>query len=110
MYSIITTQKGSKAIYFENNLYRLQKKNKNGTHRWVCTNRSCSCCLIIKDETLQLIKGKHSHTTQKLSLSVIQAVHEMRQKVCHDPSKAITQIYNEVVSTYVITIFSYYNF
>ncbi|CAF2141488.1 unnamed protein product, partial [Rotaria magnacalcarata] len=100
MYSIVTTQQGSKAIYFDNNLYRLRKRNKNGTGRWVCTNRLCSCCLIIEDENLQFTRGDHNHESQKISLSIIQVVHQIRRKVCNDLLKPITQIYKESVSTY----------
>ncbi|CAM4815341.1 unnamed protein product, partial [Rotaria magnacalcarata] len=100
MYSIVTTQQGSKAIYFDNNLYRLRKRNKNGTGRWVCTNRLYSCCLIIEDENLQFTRGEHNHESQKISLSIIQVVHQIRRKVCNDLLKPITQIYKESVSTY----------
>ncbi|CAF1532648.1 unnamed protein product, partial [Rotaria magnacalcarata] len=94
------TQKGPTAIYFENNFYRLQKQNKNGTKRWVCTNRSCSCSLLIKDERLQIVRGQHNHTNEKPSLSIIQTIDNLRQTVCSNVSKPITQIYNEILSTY----------
>ncbi|CAF2073333.1 unnamed protein product [Rotaria magnacalcarata] len=100
MYSLIRTQKGPTAIYFENNFYRLQKQNKNGTKRWVCTNRSCSCSLLIKDERLQIVRGQHNHTNEKPSLSIIQTIDNLRQTVCSNVSKPITQIYNEILSTY----------
>ncbi|CAF1279589.1 unnamed protein product [Adineta steineri] len=100
MYSIIKTQKKSKAIYFRENFYRLQKTNKNGTDRWVCTKRQCSSSLTIKNNTIQAIRGAHNYDNLKRSPSIIKTVTNIREKVCTNVSKPITQIYNETVSDY----------
>ena len=101
MYSIVETQKGSKAIHFQQNLYRLQKTNKNGTASWVCTNRRCSSSLTINDEKIQKIRGKHNHSSIKRSLSILDMVNGIRQEVSENLSTPITQIYNQAVSEYV---------
>ncbi|CAF4242159.1 unnamed protein product, partial [Rotaria magnacalcarata] len=43
--------------------------------------------------------GDHNHESQKISLPIIQVVHQIRRKVCNDLLKPITQIYKESVST-----------
>ncbi|CAF3448019.1 unnamed protein product [Rotaria sp. Silwood2] len=96
----VTTQKGSRAIYFRQNFYRLQKRNKNDPERWMCTNRHCSSSLITKNKTIQSVRGTHNHGNVKRSLSIIKTVDKIRQEVCDSPSKPITQIYNDAVSTY----------
>ncbi len=101
MYSIVDSQKGSKVIHFQDNFYRLQKNNKNGTTRWVCTNRLCSSSITIKNEIIQKIKGQHNHNKIKHSVSVIKVIKEMRHEASHNISKPITQIYSEFVSEYV---------
>ena len=101
MYSIINTQKGSKAILFQQNFYRLQKHNKNGTCRWVCTNRLCSCSITMNEKKIQAIRGIHSHDNVQRSLSVIQTVQEIRQEVQNDLNKPIPQIYYQMVADYV---------
>ena len=105
MFSMVTTQKGFKAIHFQENFYRIQKKNKNGTDRWVCTNRLCSSSIIIKNGTIQIVKGRHNHNNVKRSTSIVKIIHTIRQEVCENPSKPVSQIYNEAISTYVCVIF-----
>ncbi|CAF4099861.1 unnamed protein product [Adineta steineri] len=92
--------KKSKAIHFRENFYRLQKTNKNGTNRWVCTKRQCSASLTIKNNTIQAIRGAHNHGNLKRSPSIIKTVTNIREKVCTNVSQPITQIYNEAVSDY----------
>jgi hypothetical protein len=101
MYSFIESQKGSKGLLYENNLYRLQKNNKNGTSRWVCTNRKCSSSLTLKKEKIYKVRGIHKHNNVRTSLSITNVVKEIREEVCINVSKPITQIYNETVSQYV---------
>ena len=101
MYSIVDTQKGYKAIHFQQNLYRLQKTNKNRTARWVCTNRQCSSSLTINGEKIQKIRGKHNHSSIKRSLSILEMINGIRQEVSEHLSTPITQIYNRTVSEYV---------
>ncbi|CAF4013728.1 unnamed protein product, partial [Rotaria magnacalcarata] len=100
MYSIVKTQKGSTTIYYQQNYFRLQKTNKNGSNRWVCTNRQCSSSLILKKGLLQKVRGSHSHSNIKHSLPIIKKIAEIRQEVCNSPSKPIPQIYNDAVSQY----------
>ena len=61
MYSVAFTQKGSQAIHFADNFYRLQKSNKNGTIRWICTNRQCSAPLTMKTDIIEVVRGTHNH-------------------------------------------------
>jgi len=105
MYSLVETQKGSTAIYFQGNFYRLQKKNKNCTTRWICTNRKCSSSLTMKNEIIEVIRGKHNHSNVKRSIAIIETVKQIRHGVCDNLSKPVTQIYNEFVSDYVDIFF-----
>ncbi|CAF4229260.1 unnamed protein product, partial [Rotaria sp. Silwood2] len=100
MYSVVDSQKGSNSIHFQDNLYRLQKCNKNGSTRWVCTNRYCSSSITIRNEIIQSQRGKHNHTNVKRSVSIIKAVKAMRQEVRNNISKPVTQIYSEFLSEY----------
>lgn len=106
MYSIVSTQKDSKAVRFNDNFYRLQKTNKNGTTRWICTNRRCSASLTMNDDIIEAVRGTHNHNQMKRSISISKVIDEMRSEVCENLSKPITQIYNDHVSQYVKTFFS----
>jgi hypothetical protein len=110
MYSVVQTQKGFKAIHFQENFYRLQKSNKNGTTRWICTKRQCSSSLTIKNETIQVVRGTHNHGNLKRSVPIMKVVDEIRHAVCNNVSKPIAQIYNEHVSQYVNTFFFLFSF
>ena len=101
MYSVVDSQKGSNVIHFQDNLYRLQKCNKNGSTRWVCTNRYCSSSITIRNEIIQNQRGQHNHNNVKRSVSIIKAVKDMRHEIRNNISKPVTQIYSEFVSEYV---------
>jgi hypothetical protein len=103
MFSVVETQKGSKAIHFQENFYRLQKSNKNGSTRWICTNRTCSSSLTIKNEIILVARGIHNHSNLKRSIPIMKTVREIRQEVCDNVSKPIGQIYNDHVAKYVNT-------
>ncbi|CAF1380158.1 unnamed protein product [Adineta ricciae] len=100
MYSIVDSQKGSKVIRFQDNLYRLQKHNKNGSIRWICTNRYCSSSITIRNQTIENQRGQHNHDKVKRSASIMNAFKHMRQEVRNDVGKPVTQIYTEFVSEY----------
>ena len=95
--SIVETQRRYKAIHFQKNIYRLQKINKNGTTRWICTNRKCSSSLIIKNESILSARGIHNHSSVKRSIPVMKTIRKIRQEVCENVSKPIGQIYNDHV-------------
>lgn len=101
MYSFVSTQKGSKAIRFDDNFYRLQKSNKNGTTRWICTNRLCSASLTINNEIIQVVRGTHNHNSIQRSIPIVKIIDDIRNEVCDNISKPIPQIYNDRVSQYV---------
>ena len=101
MYSVVESQKGSNVIRFQDNFYRLQKCNKNGSVRWVCTNRYCSSSITIRNEMVENQGGQHNHSNVKRSASILKAFKKMRQGVRNDVGKPVTQIYTEFVSEYV---------
>lgn len=101
MYSIIKTQKGYDAILFEENMYRKQHTNRNGSTRWVCTNRSCACSLTIRNNTIEKKRGIHKHDKLERSLSVINTINDIREKVSENFKVPVSQIYNEAVANYV---------
>lgn len=105
MHCIVSTQKGSKAVRFNDNFYRLQKTNKNGTTRWICTNRQCSASLTMNNDIIEAVRGTHDHNNMKRSISITQVIDEMRSEVCENLSKPITHIYNDHVAEYVKEFF-----
>src|SRR5690348_15139503 len=98
MYSTVQTQKGYKAIRFNDHIYRFQKSNKNGSTRWICTNRRCSASLTMKNDIIDVVRGTHNHNSIERSISIIKVIDEIRNEVCSNTSKPIPQIYNEHVS------------
>ncbi|CAF1001687.1 unnamed protein product [Adineta ricciae] len=100
MYSIVDSQKGSKVIRFQDNFYRLQKYNKNGSVRWICTNRYCSSSITIRNEKIENQRGQHNHNKVQRSASIMKTFKDMRQEVRNDVGKPVTQIYTEFVSAY----------
>jgi len=57
-----TTQKGERAISYNNYLYRLKRENLNGSFVYVCTIKSCTCSITVKNDTILKCKGtSHNH-------------------------------------------------
>ena len=47
-----TTQKGEKALLCNNYLYRLRRENQNGSFIYVCTTKSCSRVITLKNDAI----------------------------------------------------------
>ena len=101
MYSFVSTHKGSKTIRFNDNYYRLQKTNKNGTARWICMNRRCSASFTMNNEIIEAVRGTHNHNSIQRSMTIVKVIDEIRNEVCENVSKPIPQIYNDRISQYV---------
>ena len=57
-----TSQRGEKAILYNNYLYRLKRKNQDGSAIYICTFKLCSRALTLKNNAI--IKSncdKHNH-------------------------------------------------
>jgi hypothetical protein len=57
-----TTERGEKTILYNNHLYGLRRENKNGSFVYICTFKSCSRTVTLKDNTIIKSNGlDHNH-------------------------------------------------
>jgi hypothetical protein len=92
-----TTGRGEKAILYNNYLYRLKRENKNGSLIYLCTFKSCSRILTLKDNVLMNPNGeKHNHDP-KLSENVQDVLCGLKRRIITDIDQPITKIYDDKV-------------
>jgi len=59
------TSKGTLAILFEQNLFRLHFVNKSLSERWICTKFKCYCTILLENDKIISINGKHNHRRER---------------------------------------------
>ena len=62
-----TTEKGEKAIRYNDYLYRLKRENQNGSVVCVCTIKSCGRLITLKNGVIIKSDGKTHNHAPKLS-------------------------------------------
>ena len=65
-----TTDRGEKTILYNNYLYELRRENKNGSFVYICTFKSCSRTITLKDNTIIKSNGSDHNHDPKLPESV----------------------------------------
>ncbi|CAF1129795.1 unnamed protein product [Rotaria magnacalcarata] len=68
-----TTEKGEKAILYNNYLYHLKRENKNTSSHYVCTFNSCSRSITLKNNVI-IKSNAENHNHQPKLLENVQAV------------------------------------
>ena len=65
-----TTERGERAILYNNNLYGLRRENKNDSVVYICAFKSCSSTITLKDDTIIKSNGSDHNHDPKLPESV----------------------------------------
>ncbi|CAF1406860.1 unnamed protein product [Rotaria sordida] len=61
-FTFSTTQKGEKAILYNNYLYRMKRESQKGISLYVCTNKSCTRSVTLQNDTIIKCNGiTHDH-------------------------------------------------
>ncbi|CAF4101754.1 unnamed protein product [Rotaria sp. Silwood2] len=66
----LTTEKGEKAILYNNYLYHLKRENKNTSSRYVCTFKSCSRSITLKNNVIIKSNDENPNHEPKLPENV----------------------------------------
>ncbi len=69
------SQRGAPALQIGTNLYRIQKKNKNGTIRLTCTDERCNASVTMYEDKIKCMRGIHRHQERILPYHVGEMVH-----------------------------------
>ncbi|CAF3348916.1 unnamed protein product [Rotaria sp. Silwood2] len=96
-----TTQRGSPAIQIGTDLYRVQKKNINGSIRYTCTNERCNASLTIFENKIQIMRGTHKHGQRLLPFHIGEIVNEFRQAIVSDIRTPLPQIYDKFAKKFL---------
>ncbi|CAF0918151.1 unnamed protein product [Didymodactylos carnosus] len=103
------TDKGTPAISFDSNFYRLHFVNKSLTERWICTKFKCYCTILLdQDQTKILsINGRHNHSQQqtrkssskidnlKIKIQQLEKRCQMYEQQLDDRDKKLTELTEE---------------
>jgi hypothetical protein len=95
------TERGEKAILYNNYLYHLKRENKNGTLKYVCTLKSCSRAITVKNNVIiKSSVGNHNHDP-KLPENVQTVYRGLKRRVLTDIDEPIPKLYEEEVKKFV---------
>jgi hypothetical protein len=100
------SQRGAPALQIGTNLYRIQKKNKNGTIRLTCTDERCNASVTMYEDKIKYMRGIHRHQERILPYHIGEMVHEFRQVATKDLRTPLPQIYDHLTKQFVC--FSFY--
>jgi len=100
-YHYTKTQRGALAIQIGTDLYRVQKKNTNGSVRYTCTDERCNASLTIFENKIQAMRGTHKHDQRLLPFHIGEIVNEFRQIAVSDIRTPLPQIYDKLAKKFV---------
>jgi 5-hydroxyisourate hydrolase-like protein (transthyretin family) len=95
------SQRGAPALQIGTDLYRIQKKNKNGTIRFTCTDERCNASVTLHENKIKFMRGIHRHQERVLPFHVGEMVHEFRQTAVNDLRTPLPQIYDQLTKKFV---------
>jgi len=99
------SQRGAPALQIGTNLYRIQKKNKNGTIRLTCTDERCNASVTMYEDKIKCMRGIHRHQERILPYHIGEMVHEFRQVATTDLRTPLPQIYDHLAKEFVCFFF-----
>ncbi|CAF3137818.1 unnamed protein product [Rotaria sp. Silwood2] len=94
------TQRGASAIQIGTDLYRIQKRNKNGSIRFTCTDERCNASVTLLENKIQFIRGIHRHEERVLPFHIGATVYEFRQAAVSDIKTPLPQIYDRIAKKF----------
>ena len=100
------TQRGAPALQIGTDLYRIQKKNKDGTVRLTCTDERCNASVTMNENKIKFMRGIHRHQERVLPFHIGEMVHEFRQTATTDLKTPLPQIYDRLTKKFVCRYFS----
>ena len=95
-----TTERGEKAILYNNYLYGLRRENKNGSFVYICTFKS-SRTITLKDNIIIKSNGSVHNHDPKLPESVQVLLCRLKRRVLSDFDQPVRKIYEEEVKKFV---------
>ncbi|CAF1313218.1 unnamed protein product [Rotaria sp. Silwood1] len=95
-----TTEKGEKAILYENYLYRLKRENQNGSLIFVCTSKWCHCAITVKNDLIIKSKAGNRNHDPKLPENVQRVLCGLKRRILTDIDQPVTKIYEEEVKKF----------
>ena len=100
-----TTERGENAILYNNHLYGLRRENKNGSFVYICTFKSCSRTITLKDNTIVKSNGSDHNHGPKLPENVQVVLCGLKRRVLTDSDQPVGKTYEEEVKKFVSNIF-----
>jgi FLYWCH zinc finger domain len=95
------TEKGVKAILYNNYLYHLKRENKNGSLIYVCTFKSCSRAITLKNNVIIKSNGGNHNHDPKLPENVQAVYCGLKRRILTDIDEPVTKLYEEEVKKFV---------
>ena len=103
-----TTQKGERAILYNNYLYRLRCKNQNSSLIYVCTSKSCPCVITLKNNAIIKLNCTNRNHDPKLIKNVQNILAGLQRRILTDVNQTIGKINEEEVKKFVSILSFHY--
>lgn len=100
-YHRTTTQRGAHAIQIGTDLYRIQKVNKNGTVRWICTHERCNASFTMNNDKILEKRGVHRHSERNLPFHIGEEVEKFYSEAKMDLKTPVPQLYDQAAKRFV---------
>ena len=100
-----TTERSEKAILHNNYLYGLRRENKNVLFVYICTFKSCSRTITLKDNTIIKSNASDHNHDPKLTESVQALLWGLKRRVLSDFDQPVGKVYEEEVKKFVSNFF-----
>ncbi len=102
-FSWSTTERGDKAILYNNYLYGLKRVNQNGTLIYVCTFKSCSRAITLNNDAIVKSNSLNHNHAPKLPENVQAVLTGLKRRILIDIDQPVLQLYEEEVKKFVST-------
>ncbi|CAF4331429.1 unnamed protein product, partial [Rotaria sp. Silwood2] len=94
------TQRGAPAIQIDTNVYRIQKRNNNGSIRFTCTDERCNASVTLFNDKIKFMRGNHRHEERVRPFHIVQMVHEFQQEAISDIKTPLPRIYDQIAKKF----------
>ena len=96
-----TTEKGEKAILYNNYLYRFRRENQNSLLVYMCTFKSCSRTITLRNNVIMSSNGTNHNHDPKLPENVQTVLTGLKRRVLTETDQPVGKIYEEEVKKFV---------
>ena len=95
------TNRGTKALMYKNQKYRIRCSNKNGSEIWVCCNKSCDVSIVVHDNVIKRYPRQHLPNELHHTSQIRDLLEQIYKETKDDLLEPVTEIYQRNLISHV---------